>query len=99
MPFAWSVAKFLFKVVAPSVPEIVSTVASLKKQHLQERTEKESAEARLVELERTVATQLQLMEQLTNQLQTLQSSVSWALRIAIIGLVLALIVLGILLLR
>ena len=99
MPFAWSVAKFLFKVVAPSVPEIVSTVASLKKQQRQEQTEKDSADARLGELESTVATQLQLIEHLTTQLQTLQSSVSWALRIAISGLALSLIVLGLLLLR
>ncbi len=99
MPFAWTIAKFLFKVVAPSVPEIVSTVASLKKQQLHEQTEQDNADARLGELEKTVATQLQLIEQLTNQLQTLQRSVSWALRIAVSGLVLSCIVLGILLLR
>lgn len=99
MPFAWTVAKFLVKVVAPSVPEIVSTVTSLKKQQLREREEKENADARLADLEKTVVAQLQLIEQLTNQLQTLQISVSWAVRIAISGLVLALIVLGFLLFR
>ncbi len=99
MPFAWTIAKFLFKVVAPSVPEIVSTVARLKKQPLQEWTEQGTADARLGELEQTVAAQLQLIEQLTNQLQTVQRSLAWALRIAVSGLVLSCIVLGILLLR
>ena len=31
MPIGWTIAKFLFKVLAPSIPEVISTVASLRK--------------------------------------------------------------------
>lgn len=94
MPLAWTLAKFLIKVVAPSVPEIVSTVSALKKQRLQAQGEAQQAEdaleKRLLELERTAATQLQLVEQLTTQLQGLHQTVTIALRLAIGALILAL---------
>ena len=38
MPLAWTLAKFLFKVVVPTVPEIVSTVATMKRQQLRDET-------------------------------------------------------------
>lgn len=99
MPFAWTLARFLFKVVAPSVPEIISTVAALKKQQTQGQATKESSEVRVAELEKTVVTQLQLIEQLTRQLQALQKTVSLALYLAIGGLVVSLVVLGVLVFR
>ena len=61
MPFAWTLAKFLIKVVAPTVPEVVSTIAKLKKQQTAQQSEEHNADARLVELEKTVVTQLQLI--------------------------------------
>ena len=99
MPFAWTLARFLFKVVAPSVPEIISTVATLKKQQMHNQPVQEASDTRLVELEKTVTTQLLLIEQLTRQLQALQKTVSLALYLAIGGLVISLVVLGVLVFR
>ncbi len=96
MPFAWTLAKFLIKVVAPSVPEVVSTIAKLKKQQTEQQWEEHNADA-LVELEKTVATQLQVIEHLTAQLEVAQTSATWALRFAIVGLLLSLGVLAFLL--
>ncbi len=86
MPFAWAIAKFLIKVVAPSVPEVVSTIAKLKRQQTGQQSEEHNADARLVELDKAVATQLQLIEHLTAQLEVAQKSAAWALRFAIVGL-------------
>ena len=98
MPFAWTLARFIFKVVAPSLPEIVSTVATLKKQQMQNQATKANSETRVVELEQRVSAQLLLIEQLTKQLQALQKTVGLALYIAIGGLALSLVVLLVLLL-
>ncbi len=98
MPIGWTIAKFLFKVMAPSIPDVISTVASLRKQH-QNPDQQEAMEARLVELEKTVDTQSQLIEQLTRQLQTLEKTLSIALTIAVLGLVLAVVAVGILVLQ
>ncbi len=93
MPFAWTLAKFLIKVVAPSVPEVVSTIAKLKKQQTEQQWEEHNADA-LVELEKTVATQLQVIEHLTAQLEVAQTSATWALRFAIVGLLISLVILA-----
>ncbi|MEE8240640.1 MAG: hypothetical protein V3R16_05185 [Nitrospirales bacterium] len=90
MPFAWTLAKFLIKVVAPTVPEVVSTIAKLKKQQTAQQSEEHNADVRLVELEKTVVTQLQLIEHLTAQLEVAQTSATWALRFAIVGLLISL---------
>ncbi len=89
MPFAWTLAKFLIKVVAPTVPEVVSTIAKLKKQQTEQQWEEHNADA-LVELGKTVATQLQVIEHLTAQLEVAQTSATWALRFAIVGLLISL---------
>lgn len=99
MPLAWTLARFLFKVVAPTVPEIVSAVAMLKRQQMQNQSAKETSYTRLVELENTVAAQLQLIEQLTGQLQAIQKLVSIALYLSIGGLAVSLVVLGVLVFR
>lgn len=104
MPFPWTLAtRFLIKVVAPTVPEIVSTVAAIRRQrlHAQDvaREEGQALERRLAEIETTMATQLQLIEQLTGQLQALHKMVVIALRLAIAGLILSVVALTVLLLR
>ena len=98
MLIGWTIAKFLFKVMAPSIPEVISTVASLRKQH-QNPDQQEALEARLVEAEKAVDTQLQLIQQFTHQLQTLEKTLSIALTMAVLGLVLAVVALGVLLLQ
>ncbi len=103
MPFPWALARLLIRVVAPSVPEIVSTVAAIKKQRLQARDEahkeEEALGRRLEEIEHAVSTQLQLIEQLTDQLQTLHKTVVIALRLAIAGLILSVVALIVLVLH
>lgn len=103
MPFPWVIARFLIKVVAPTVPEIVSTVAAIRKQRLQAqegaREEEKALDRRLAEIETTMATQLQLIEQLTGQLQALHKTVAIALRLAIAGLILSVVALTVLMIR
>ncbi len=99
MPLAWTLAKFLFKVVVPTVPEIVSTVATMKRQQLRDETGEDHAEARFIELEKAVTTQLQVIEQLTVQLQALQKTVTLAFWFAVTGLICSLGILGFLLFR
>ncbi len=103
MAFPWALARLLIKVVAPTVPEIVSTVAAIRKQrlHAQDEAQKEgeALERRLTEIETTVATQLHLIEQLTGQLQALHKTLLIALRLAIAGLILSVVALTVLFLR
>lgn len=103
MPFPWAIARFLIKVVAPTVPDIVSTVTTIRKQraHAQEeaREEEQALERRLTEIERTMVTQMQLVEQLTGQLQALHKTVVIALRLAIAGLILSVVALAVLMIR
>lgn len=103
MPFPWAVARFLLKVVAPTVPEIVSTAAAIRKQRLraqdEAREEEKALDKRLVEIETTAAAQLQLIEQVTAQLQGLHKTVAIALRLAIAGLILSVVALIVLMLR
>lgn len=99
MPFAWTLARLLFRVVAPSIPEVITTITRLKSEQVHERAEKESQEARLVDLEKTMTSQLQLIEQLTSQLVALEKSIRLALSLAVVGLVLSLTALGFLIIR
>lgn len=94
MPIAWTIAKFVYKVMAPSIPEVISTVASLRKQH-QNPDQQGAMEARLLEVEKAVDAQSQRIEQLTHQLQTLEKTLSMALTIAVLGLVLAVVAVGV----
>lgn len=103
MPFPWAIARFLIKVVAPTVPEIVSTAAAIRKQRLraqdEAREEGMALDRRLAEIETTMAAQLQLIEQLTGRLQALHRTVDVALRLAIAGLILSVVALTVLVLR
>lgn len=83
MPVAWPIAKFLFKLVAPSIPDIVSTVSTLKNQQTEPQPREEPFQARIAEMEQRLAQQLELIEKLTKQINALQT-ILW--RTLIIGL-------------
>ncbi len=89
MALPWTVAKFLFKVVAPSLPELVSAVRQLRNQKSHAQEERDDDKARLAELEQALTTQLQLIEQVTVQLQALQKTIAVALWLSVGGLVIA----------
>ena len=90
MPAAWPIAKILFKLVAPSIPDIVSTVATLKNQQAEPQTREEPLQARIAEVERRLTQQLQLVEKLTKQLDALQTILWRTLIISLAALGLAL---------
>ena len=95
MPVPWKLIGALLRFVAPTVPEIIATVKALKKEQQREKTQVTDTALRLQELEQRIAAQLQLIEQLTNQIVTLENALAWTTWTALFALVLALIALGI----
>ena len=90
MPAAWPIAKFLFQLVAPNIPDIVSTVATLKNQQAEPQAREEPFQARIADMEQKVAQQLELIEKLTTQIDALQTILRRTLIIGLIALGLAL---------
>jgi len=95
MPVPWKLIGALLRFVAPTVPEIIATVKALKKEQQREKMQVADTALRLQELEQRIAAQLQLIEQLTNQIVTLEKALAWATWTALFALVLALIALGV----
>jgi hypothetical protein len=96
MPFPW---KLLFSLFVPSIPEIISTVRTLRKEHQREQTDLDDAAMRLHGLEQRIESQLQLIEQLTIQVVRLEKAFLLALWASIFAVVLAVLSLGVLFLR
>ena len=90
MPAAWPIAKVLLKLVAPSIPDIVSTVATLKNQQAEPQTREEPLQARIAEVERRLTQQLELVEKLTKQFDAWQTILWRTLIISLTALGLAL---------
>ena len=90
MPVAWPIAKFLFKLVAPSIPDVISTVATLKNQQAAPQTREDPFQAHLKEMERRVTQQLELIEKLMKQVDALQTILWRTLVISLVALGLAL---------
>ncbi len=84
------IAAFLLKLVAPSIPEIVSTISTIKQQHGTHRAEGATLEERLAATNHKAAQQLELIATLTKQVESLQAILRWALIIGIIALLLSL---------
>jgi len=95
MPVPWKLIGALLRFVVPTVPEIIATVKTLKKEQQREKMQVDDTALRLQELEQRIAAQLQLIEQLTNQIVTLEKVVAWTTWTALFALVLALIALGV----
>ena len=98
MPVAWPIVKFLFKVVAPTLPEIVSTISKIRKQEEERHAHEQDLEHRLAELDHRLALQLDLIDTLTKQLAVLQLIIRRTLTIGILALVLSAIAMALLLL-
>ncbi|MEC4675168.1 MAG: hypothetical protein VST68_13345 [Nitrospirota bacterium] len=94
---AWPILKFLFRVVAPTIPEILSTISKMKNQEAEQPSHKQDVEHRIADLDRRLAMQLDLIDTLTTQLAALQLIVRRALTIGIIALALAVIAIAIIL--
>lgn len=84
MPVAWPIAKFLFQLVAPSIPDVVSTIATLKNQQTAPPSREDPFQVRIAEMERRLTQQLELIEKLTKQVDALHT-ILW--RTLLIGLV------------
>lgn len=96
MPVPWTMLGALFKFLAPNLPGIIDAVKSLKKEQQKEKTVLDDTATRVLELEKRIASQLQLIEQLTVQLAKMEKAFVWALWASIFAAVLALIALGVL---
>ncbi len=94
MPIAWPIVKFLFKWVAPTVPEIITTVSHLKEQREHTATQEEILGKRFSEIEHNLINQLEVIGKLTLQIDSLQVILRRTLIISILALCLALLGLG-----
>jgi len=95
MPIPWTILGALFRFLAPNIPEIIATVKALKKEQQREKIELGDTAARMIELERRIAAQLQLIEQLTAQIAQLEKAFVWTLWASLFAVVLAAIAMGI----
>ena len=95
MPVPWTMLGALFKFLAPNLPDIIDAVKNLKREQQQEKVVLDDTATRVLELERRIAAQLQLVEQLTTQLAKMEKAFVWALWASIFAAVLALIALGV----
>ncbi len=84
------IAKFLLKWVAPTIPEIVSTITTIKQQQGMSRTPGETFEERLSDIDRKFAQHLELIATLTRQAAAFQTMLRWALITGITALLLSL---------
>lgn len=91
MPAAWPIAKFLFKLVAPSIPDIISTVSNMRNQQEGIKSQEETLAERFNEIDHTLARQLELIDTLTQQIATIHLILRRTLIISIVTLCLAII--------
>jgi CHASE3 domain sensor protein len=99
MPVPWTMLGAIFKFLAPNLPDIIDAVKNLKREQQQEKVVLDDTATRVLELERRIAAQLQLVEQLTTQLAKMEKAFVWALWASIFAAVLALIALGVVVFR
>ncbi len=99
MAVPWTILGALFKFLAPNIPDIIDAVKNLKKEQQKERVVLDDTATRVLDLEKRLAAQLQLIEQLTAQLVKLERAFVWALGAAIFAALLALIALGMVFLK
>ena len=94
MAIPWSVLSFLFPVVGPSIPDIVSTINKLKADKQEKTDETENLQARFAEIDRTLSVQLELIDQLTKQLRELERAIKKTMVLALLALAIAVLTLG-----
>ena len=91
MPAAWPILKFLFRVVAPTIPEVVSTISKMRNQEAEQQSQEQDLEHRIAELDRRLAIQLELIDTLSQQIESFQYTLRRTLTIGSIALVLSVI--------
>lgn len=94
MPILWPLAKFLFNVVGPSIPDVVKTVNALKQQHTQTAPRGERIQEYFLDVERKLAQQLEMIESLTKQCELIHQIARKALIAGGLAIALALIAVG-----
>ena len=94
MPILWPLAKFLFNVVGPSIPDVVKTVNTLKQQHTQTAPQGERIQEHFLNVERKLAQQLEMIESLTRQCELIHHIARKALIAGGLAIALALIAVG-----
>src|SRR4051794_25395650 len=99
MAIPWSMLGALVRVVAPSIPDLVSTVSNLRTAQQRQQVETTSTEMRLKELEKSFDEQLLLIEQLTMQIEKVEKAYRTVSFIGVLALVLAAIAIGIAVLK
>ncbi len=97
MAIPWGILGTLIKVLAPSIPDIVSTMKNKAERQKSDLTSAD--DARVQELERSLNKQLLLIEQLTVQVEKLERAYRVVAFIAVFALVLASIAVGIVLFK
>lgn len=95
MAVPWTIIGSLIRFLAPNIPDIIDAVKNLKKEQQKEKIVLDDTATHVLELEKRLAAQLQLIEQLTAQLVKMEKALVWALWAAIFAAVLALIALGV----
>jgi hypothetical protein len=98
MPFPWTI---LVRWLLPTIPEIISTVRNMKNEQQSGRqaVSKDDLLGRIEKLEKALELQSQINDQLSAQIHKLQKWLHIANFMAIFGLVLALLALGLLAFR
>jgi hypothetical protein len=86
--------KFILGLVLPSIPDIIATVKTLKKEQKHETDVLNDTAAQILQLEKRVEAQLQVIEQMMVQMGKIEKLLMWTLWAAIFALVLAMIALG-----
>ena len=99
MAVPWTIIGSLIKFLAPNIPDIIDAVKNLKKEQQHEKVVLDDTAARVIEMEKRIAAQLHLIEQLTAQLVKLERAFVWALGASIFAALLALIALGVVFLK
>ena len=99
MAVPWTILGALFKFLAPNLPDIIDAVKSLKREQQQERVVLDDTAGRVLELEKRIAAQLQLIEQVTVQLAKMEKAFVRALWASIFAAVLALVALSVVVFR
>jgi hypothetical protein len=95
MAVPWTILGAIFKFLAPNLPDIIDAVKNLKKEQQKEKVVLDDTATRMLELEKRIAAQLLLIEQLTAQLVKLEKAFVWTLWASIFAAVLAVIALGV----
>lgn len=94
MPILWPLVKFLFNVVGPSIPDVVKTVTALKQQHNQTAPQGNRIQEHVLNVERKLAQQLEMIESLTRQCELVHHIARKALIAGGLAIALALIAVG-----